>query len=516
MATQWQTFPIEFRGGLISNMSPLQQGTNAVGSATILQNFTPNKEGGYSRINGYEKYSASVIPGSGPVLAAHIISAGRMVVARKNLSNYTEWYYGTGSSWNSMAVSPTTGGSKARWVTFDISGEAKTIFVDGVNFPGVYSPDAPNTFNFMSAANSPEIVGSSYVAVFKSTTFYAKGTVLYFTAPFSMDDFSPANGAGTINVLDDITGLAVFRDQLVVFTKTSVKRITGSSAADFLVSPITDRIGCISGDSIQEVGGDIMYLAPDGLRLLSATDRIGDFGLDIASDSIFKDANTFVASSQNFCSVVFREKAQYRIFSYIESESHITSKGLSTTKFQSQGGSGFSWSTIKGIKAFVADSKISGNSEVSVFANEDGYLYKLDTGNSFDGNSIEAIYESPFMSINDPQVRKTFYKVVLYVDPRGAMDIKLNLKYDFASKTDTSIVQPDTVQVIGNSGAVVIFGATNAVFGSSNFGGEIDRVYSSNVVGSGKTISLRIEDNSTNPSFSLDTAVIEYRTNDRQ
>ena len=52
MATQWQTFPIEFRGGLISNLSPLQHGTNAVGSATILQNFEANKEGGYSKIRG--------------------------------------------------------------------------------------------------------------------------------------------------------------------------------------------------------------------------------------------------------------------------------------------------------------------------------------------------------------------------------------------------------------------------------------------------------------------------------
>ena len=32
MATAWQTFPVEFKGGLISNLSPLQHGTQAVGS----------------------------------------------------------------------------------------------------------------------------------------------------------------------------------------------------------------------------------------------------------------------------------------------------------------------------------------------------------------------------------------------------------------------------------------------------------------------------------------------------
>jgi len=42
MATQWSTFPVEFKGGLISNQSPLQQGINAIGSTTILQNMEPD------------------------------------------------------------------------------------------------------------------------------------------------------------------------------------------------------------------------------------------------------------------------------------------------------------------------------------------------------------------------------------------------------------------------------------------------------------------------------------------
>jgi hypothetical protein len=73
MATQWQTFPIEFRGGLISNLSALQQGTNAVGSATILQNMEPNKEGGYTKIRGFEKYSTTTVPGSGPILESLVL-----------------------------------------------------------------------------------------------------------------------------------------------------------------------------------------------------------------------------------------------------------------------------------------------------------------------------------------------------------------------------------------------------------------------------------------------------------
>ena len=62
MATQWSTFPVEFKGGLISNLSPLQQGVNAIGSATILQNMEPDRQGGYTKIRGYQKFSSSTVP----------------------------------------------------------------------------------------------------------------------------------------------------------------------------------------------------------------------------------------------------------------------------------------------------------------------------------------------------------------------------------------------------------------------------------------------------------------------
>jgi len=512
MATQWQTFPIEFRGGLISNLSPLQQGTNAVGSATILQNFEASKEGGYSKIKGFEKFSTTAVPGSGPILALKVISSGRIVVARQNGSNVTEYYYGTGTTWTSMGARPLLGG-KAKHVLYNLDGDDKVIFVDSNNYPATYNTSG-NTLTAITG--STDVLGAENVAVFKDTAFYAKGNNLYFTAPFTVDDFSAANGAGSINVANEITGLAVFRDQLIVFTTDSVKRITGNTFADFQVAPITDRIGCVNGDTIQEVGGDIMYLAPDGIRLLSATDRIGDFGLDIASDPIAKDATTFLGSTPNFCSVLMREKAQYRIFAYIESEQSKAAKGLIATKFVSQGAAGISWSTSYGIKAFVADSRYTDTSETIAFANTDGYVYELDTGSSFDAQPIEAIYESPYMPLSDPQMRKSFYKMALYAEPTGSMALDINVKYDFGTSTNTGVIQPSTQTIESTGTAVFIFGESNSVFDTSTYGGELDKVYNTNLIGSGKTIAIRIEDNSTNPTFTLDTALLEFRQNDRQ
>ena len=503
--------------------------------------------------------------------------------------NKTVYHYGTSATWTPIGTSTATNTSKIRHFTFNFTGDEKTVFVDGRGYPAIYNA-SDNTMTFMSSANSTDIEGTDIAVIFKNTGFYAKDNIIYFTAPATIDDFSVANGAGSLNVASNVTGMIVFRDQLIVFTTDTIKRLVGNTAADFVLEPITDKIGCINPDTIQEFGGDIIYLSPDGVRLLGATDRIGDFALDVASDTIFKDAKEFTSQTNQFCSVLVRNKAQYRIFEYRSSVQSSNSKGLIATKFVAQGGSGISWSTTKGLKVNVADSVYSGSNEVVMFGNDDGYCYLMDSGNSFDGSDIEAIYESPYMPITDPQLRKTLYKLTLYADPTGRMDLDVNFKLDFESENDLSIVQPPTISIgtaasptvtaivngattsstlvslVGNvgtievghtvvgtgiSGTVKVTGVTNqqnivldtavsladltsltfitptgsgvflyglasSVYGTATYSGTLDKIYKENVIGSFKTVAMRITDNSSNPTFTLDTAVLEYRQHDRQ
>jgi hypothetical protein len=509
MATSWQTFPIEFKGGLISNLSSLQQGINAVGSASTLQNFEPSKEGGYKKILGYDKYDSTVVPGSGVITGVKVINVGEVLAIRAN-GGVSKVYYSTGSGWVLKATAALNG-AKARFVDYKYTGIAKTLIVDGVNFPAIFE-DVTNTIAYMTAP--AEVQGAQHVAVYKGTAFFSKGSVVYFTAPLSDTDFSSANGGGLINVGYNVTGLIVFRDQLIIFSDNKIQRLTGTTSADFQLSPITDSIGCLDSGTIQEVGGDIMYLAPDGLRLLSATDRIGDFGLQIASSPITKDANTFSNSSTNFASIVLREKAQYRIFAYNASEQDQLAKGLLATKFSDQGADSMAWANLVGFKVYACDSKYTESSETILFANEDGYVYQMEQGASFDGEPIQAIYESPYMPISDPQIRKTFYKLTTYLEPKGNVSLDLNIKYDFGRIRGFDVIQPDTDTVETTGTSVSFYGS--ATYGTSLYGGQLDTVYTNQVIGSGKTIALRYEDNSTNPSFSLDTAILEFTQNDRQ
>jgi len=511
MATNWQTFPIEFKGGLISNLSPLQQGSNAVGSATILQNFEPARSGGYTKLQGYIKADDTEIPGSGRVLGVKVVNPSEYIAARSN-GSVTEYHLSTGSGWTSLGTTSLAGG-KIRTTEYNFGVGHFVIFVDGTNYPVLYN-DTSNTTSDISS--NADLQGAEQVAIFKNTVFFSKGSNLYFSAPSSSTDFTAANGGGVINVSHSITGLISFRDQLIIFSRNNIQRLTGTTLADFQLNPITESIGCLDPDTIQEVGGDVMYMSPDGIRLLGATDRIGDFALEVASDPIADDVYKFAQSTSNFCSIVVREKAQYRIFAYSESEQSKVARGLLVTKFSNQGAANMAWGETSGIKAYVADSKYTSSAETIVFANEDGYLYQMEQGSSFDGTSIEAIYESPYMPISDPQIRKTFYKLTSYIDPKGSFSLDLSTKYDFTRANNQNLIQPASTSISSSGLAVSFYGSVSATYNVTTYGGELDKVYQNQIIGSGKTISIRIEDNSTNPSFTLDTVLLEFTQNDRQ
>lgn len=514
MATNWQTFPIEFKGGLISNLSPLQQGANAVGSAAILQNFEPARSGGYSKISGFSKVDTALVPGAGRVTGVKVASPMTFIAVRSDgeASPVSEYHISTGSGWTSLGKAAQLGG-KVRGQNFNFGAAHKIVFVDSVNYPAIFD-DTTDTLSFVTS--NSDLEGAEHVVVFKNTVFIAKGSNLYFSAPGDETNWDPASGSGVINVSHQITGLISFREQLIIFSRNKIQRLSGSTIADFQLGNITESIGCLDSDTIQEVGGDVMYLAPDGIRLLGATDRIGDFALEVASDPIADDVYNFAQSTANFCSIIIREKAQYRIFAYTESEQSKVARGLLVTKFSDQGSSQLAWGEVSGIKAYVADSRYTSDSETIIFANEDGYVYQMERESSFDGQPIEAIYESPYMPISDPQVRKTFYKLTTYIDPKGSFDIDLSVKYDFTRANNQNLIQPSSTAITSTGLSVFTYGNVSARFGSATYGGELDKVYQNQIVGSGKTISIRIEDNSTNPTFTLDTALLEFATNDRQ
>ena len=75
-------------------------------------------------------------------------------------------------------------------------------------------------------------------------------------------------------------------------------------------------------------------------------------------------------------------------------------------------------------------------------------------------------------------------------------------------------IQPQTIAIQNNTSGSAIWGAIT--WGSFIWGGAIRSAYENQIVGSSFGIALSYSESSTLPSFSLDTAILEYKQNDRK
>jgi hypothetical protein len=506
MATRWESFPIKFEGGLTTNLGRIEQGVQAPGSATILQNFEADIQGGYSRIFGYQKFSTTPVTGTGQIFGVVAINSGEVLALRNN-----KFQFSSGTTWTEKLTLVNSAVTSIAYDTFNFNGVRKIVIVDGANKPVIFNT-VTKTMAYLTT--SPTDVNAAIdVSVFKNHIFYSKENLLGFSAPFAEDDFTTGNGAGVVNVGDKITGTIVFRDQLIIFCLNSIYRLTGSSVSDFQLSAITKNTGCLFRDSIQEVGGDILYLGPDGVRYLSATEKLGDFGLARASEKIQKNILSKISASSRLVSVTIANKNQYRLFSFVANTPQQNSEGFIGTKYVDQTSENIAWSTTKGIKVYSVSKWQDSDKESVFFSSDTSYVYRLESGNSFDGLDIEAIFETPYMPISDPKKRKTIYKHTIYIKPLGNLDVRCRLKFDYDKPGSPSTTPFDIANL---AGGLVSYGDPTSIYGTSIFGTLSESEYYDNVNGSGFVVALRYVSTSQKPSYNLNFVVLEYRENERR
>lgn len=329
-----------------------------------------------------------------------------------------------------------------------------------------------------------------------------------YSTRLTPEDFT-GSSAGTVDVGDQIVGIKSFRNKLIVFCKNSIYQLSNLDSTAVL-SSVTKNIGCVSGKTIQEIGGDLIFLAPDGLRTIAGTARIDDIELGSISRKIlpvFRDDVFPNLSTITFSSMVIREKSQYRLFYFKNGTADLQQKGiLGTFKISSQGVPLYEWSQTTGIPARITHSGFDENdNEVHYHATTDGRVYNHDTGTSFDGSNIQCEYKTPDLDYGDSGVRKTLYYIKTSIRAEGANDnLKVLCRYDF---DDNNVPQP-TELAIGSLASPAVFGT--AVFASAVFGQTLFPQQKINLTGSGFTNNFRISSNGTGSSYTVSGFYVDY------
>lgn len=500
MPTRWSTFLIECREGLITNLPPLQQGLKVPGSAARLINFEPSVQGGYRRINGFTKWDTNVVPS---VTSTNIILGvgfldGDVVAVRED-----KIFTSSGTGWTQIASGRTHSG-KHRFQLFNFDGTKKILGVDSTDWP--YTWDGST---FTEITGTADVNGASHAVEFKDHIFYSKGSLVTFSAPFDETDFTVANGSGSFRMPNDVTGMFVFRQRLFVFTEREIKVLDGSSVSDFTLTSVSRDVGCAHEDTIQEVGGDVLFLSKDGVRLLGATDRIGDFQNAVVSKNVQSEMTSFHNFYTEYSSVVINEKSQYRLMGYLEGRDESLTNGFIATQLSPEATpESFAWSETLGIKAYSAVNETFNNTEYTLFSNGDGYVYQLDDGSTFDGEEILADYWTPYLSFEDPSFRKTLYRVTSHFSPEGDIDGTLTLNYN---QNDKNKIQPQSI-TLSASGGGAVYGT--AVYGTDIYADAPEAVLKKTVVGAGFNVSLQYTFRGGSP-FIIDTITVEYTNEGR-
>ena len=590
-----QTQPASFNceGGLVLNRSTFQM---EPGQALVLENFEPDIEGGYRRINGFRKYVNVIVPqtfnanetviglanfnneviacrgekiyraastelaisinqtdtmsGSGIIKvdnATGFPTSGTLTLVgattQDGSTGVTETFDYTGVSLTAtpneftgvtrsgnsqstkgkhlanVTVSPEwteidsgrTGAVKYRTERFNYDGSEKIIFVDGVNAPVVF-----NTSFSTTDVTTTAVVGSKFIASFKSHMFYAgKSTTpeeLIFSAPFNEDDFTSGNGAGSIRVDDTITGMKVFRDSLFIFCENRIFKLVGNTSSDFQMVPVTRNIGCLNGDTIQEFAGDLIFLAADGLRTVAATAKIGDTELGTISRNVQSLFDTNIINSSLFESVVIADKTQYRIFFTKDGQADNITRCVVCVKKEQ----GYEFSEIRGFKPIVTDTLVRAGDVLVLHGDSAGFVHRQEKGDTLDGTPILGRYRSPDLSFGDSGIRKHMQRVILNFKPESAISADLLIRYDNENNQSArpppySISSTDVASQFG----IALFSTVSSAV-RNVFGGPSQPLLRQPVEGSGFSTVLRINDNGESRPYSLKGFQLEYQLGARR
>ena len=536
---QSQPYGISCKGGLNTNLNQFEMLAQP-GVATVLENFEVDSDGGYRRINGFEAFGGddATRPNStNAILGLFVYADGLIACSGTNI-----YFTLDGETWLQINKASVAGGGD-NYSTFTGRSTLTRTSQAQCNFT-VYEGDSiygELVITDESSATKPFYFKMTGTGGLSTRTYFAKeitvsGTVypttciihdrhlvvggdsnnpntIYYSGTNDIDDFT-STGSGTIKLDDKVIGLRSFRSDLVIFCKNSIYKLQNiNNSSTIVVAPVTKNVGCLDNHSIQEIGGDLVFLSPDGVRTIAGTARIGDVELSSVSRQIQPIINDVAAKINTYVvdSVVLRQKSQYRIFYTTTVEDSSGAKGI----IGSLTSNGFEWSETKGIQCRAVTSGFNYAGVEKIYhGDSDGHVYIHDSGNAFyhSGSSanIRATYVTPNYDFGDFGTRKNINYVKISISPEGVCEPILRVRYDYE---DVTKPQPSDYSLSAIP-LPSLFG--EGTFGTSTFGGTNDPMVRQAVQGGGFTSSYRIRTEDVKAPYAINGLYIDYTPTNRR
>jgi hypothetical protein len=379
MKTQY--FP--FVGGLNTTSPPV---TTRPGELLDCINYECSQTGGYRRIKGYAEFIGQV-PGEGPILGVHIFKG--VVYAFRDNATQGVMYRAENDAWVALPYEFAKSG-RYQCVNFNFfgqddmeemfiaNGREEAVKFDGTTFVKIVTGDEPFPIRYVAAWDN-----RLALAIDSSVFLSATGEPLNFDA--SVTD------AIEIALGDTITNLEVSQGVLIVGCRNSTQVIYEEGLRKL------NNTGTMPF-TLQNVGGQLLGLDAGGLMSLSASNAFGDFVYSSISERV-RDRLVRLRQTGTPVSTISKSLGQYRLFAGKEglyfSMSGQDLLGIGATYFDHP-------------VLCVHDGEDTNGQELIVFGSEDGYVYQMDSGNTFAGQHIFSMALLNFSAVGLPTLRKRF------------------------------------------------------------------------------------------------------------
>jgi len=238
-------------------------------------------------------------------------------------------------------------------------------------------------------------------------------------------------GSAEIGIGADITGLIDHGGALIIAARNKFAVLYGNDVDDFVLEPLNKQAGCVEW-TLQKIGSPI-YQDDRGLRDLRTTAAFGDFkagAVSYAVDRLFQQKKAAGVTPR--ASVIVRGKDQYRLF-------WSDGTGL-TTYFGRKYPEHIPFDL--GITVNVAcTGENDDGSEILLIGDDDGWVYELDAGTSFDGVAVDAYCRLPFNHVGSPTQNKRWHKATLEIDAQPTISIGMTADFSYANEEVPGVSQ---------------------------------------------------------------------------
>ena len=310
-------------------------------------------------------------------------------------------------------------GGKYEFITYNFRGDTAGITMYGVNTVGNgFSWDGTTFIKIKTGTttDTPEHVIAHNKHLFYS---YPGGSIQHSSigAP---TQWSAITGAAELSVGDVVSGFSTeVNDVMSIFTKNETFMLYGSSAADWNLRRFHQGTGAVPY-TLQKMD-QTFFLDDRGITSIFTVQAFGDFQSSVASDSI--DPYMQKKKDNAILSVRVRGKNQYRL--YFDDKTGVE---MTYINRQNQGIMPF---TMKDQISAVCSAEDSNGFEVVYGGFSDGYVRKIDSGTSFDGQSIPSFIRTAYHNYGSPQTKKRFRDLNLEVNADTSTTLTVQPSFDF-------------------------------------------------------------------------------------